>query len=85
MAKYQLDFKYTDWERITFDSKEEFEEAKKLIIEKGYSPSELQDELGELEIEPLYTCEYITPQENGGCSTIEIYEEDKLVYENGKV
>ena len=47
------------------------------------------DELGFVEQETLYdTEEEITPEENGGCSTIEVYENnnpvDDLIWSNGK-
>lgn len=73
-----LDYKATIWFRIPIQSEENLQKVKQKI-EEGFLPSELYNELDiehELgQCEPLYdTEEFITPNENDGQSTIEIYE-----------
>lgn len=70
-----LDFKHTTWSRLYFSDDADVE---KIIdkLEKGFLPSELCDEpeLKFENLERLYdTEEYITPQENQGNPTIELY------------
>lgn len=70
-----LDFKHTTWSRLYFSDDANVE---KIInkLEKGFLPSELCDdpELKFVSSETLYdTEEYITPQENQGNPTIELY------------
>ena len=76
MDKY-LDYKAIIWFRIPIQSEETLQKVKQKI-EEGFLPSELyddsdiQNELGQCE--PLYdTEEFISPNENDGQSTIEIY------------
>ena len=76
MSKY-LDYKATIWGRLYFSDDTDMN---KIIekLEEGYLPSELCDEeLGFTEFESMLdTEEYITPSENEGMSTIEIYEDN---------
>lgn len=74
-----LDYKATVWFRIPIRDKETLNKVKQKI-EKGMLPSELYNdldterELGQCEI--LYdTEEFISPSENDGQSTIEIYSD----------
>lgn len=85
-----LDYKATIWFRIPIRDKETLNKVKQKI-EKGILPSELYNDLDtehELgQCEPLYdTEEFITPNENDGQSTIEIYSDgDKntqMVWDN---
>ena len=74
MAKY-IDFKQKIWARMYFSDDTDINK----IIEKleaGYLPAELADEeLGFTEFESMLdTEEFITPIENDGQSTIEVYE-----------
>ena len=73
-----LDYKATIWFRIPIQNKETLEKVKEKI-QQGMLPSELyndldtEHELGTCEL--LYdTEEFISPNENDGQSTIEIYE-----------
>jgi hypothetical protein len=83
--KYRLDVKYTLWERQTYyvkaDSKEN---ADKLIIDILNDEDVDVDDSYIEECEVLYdTMEYITPEENGGFSTIEVYDGNgSLIYDN---
>lgn len=76
MDKY-LDYKATIWFRIPIQSEEVLQKVKQKI-EEGLLPSELyneldtEHELGQCEL--LYdTEEFISPNENDGQSTIELY------------
>ena len=83
-----IDYKVTVWKRIHFN---ENTNPKKIIqvIEEGGLGDVFDEELGFVEQETLYeTGEEITPEENGGCSTIEVYENDNpaddLIWSNGR-
>lgn len=83
-----IDYKVTVWKRIHFN---ENTNPKKVIqaMEEGGLDDVFDEELGFVEQEILYeTEEEITPEENGGCSTIEVYENnnpvDDLIWSNGK-
>lgn len=79
-----LDYKATVWFRIPLDNKD----ISKIIdrIEKGSLPSELYNDLNELDLgqcEPIYDAEeFMRPCENDGQSTIEIYKDTELIWDN---
>jgi len=83
MAHY-IDYKQTVWERINFYSEEDLLAAKKLL-EEGYQPWEIEENVGNsVEYEVLYdTGTHLTPSENGGQSTVEVYKDDVKIWENG--
>ena len=79
MDRY-LDYKATVWFRIPIQSEENLQKVKQKI-EEGLLPYELYNDLDiehELgQCEPLYdTEEFISPNENDGQSTIELYSGD---------
>lgn len=83
-----VDYKVTLWKRIHFN---ENTDPKKVIqaLEEGGLDDVFDEELGFVEQEILYdTEEEVTPEENEGCSTIEVYENnnpvDDLIWGNGK-
>ncbi|HMT68770.1 MAG TPA: hypothetical protein PKD16_01340 [Saprospiraceae bacterium] len=79
MSKY-IDIKVTIWQRLHFEDAANMQQAIKKL-EKGYLPAELCNvpELEFIECETLFdTEEFITPSENDGQSTIEVYEGENL-------
>jgi hypothetical protein len=86
MNEHYLDYKATVWFRIPIKSKEYLEKVKNMI-ESGDSPSDLyndldiEHEIGECEV-LFETEEFINPEENQNQSTIEIYEDGKLIWRN---
>lgn len=71
-----VDFKITTWERVEVPA--EHEEEIKALIEDGTitSASDMFDHLDGIECEKLtYVDEQMTPEENGGCSTVEVWEQ----------
>ena len=80
-----IDYKVTVWKRIHFN---ENVDSEKVIqaLEEGGLDDVFDDELGFEEQETLYeTAEEITPEENGGYSTIEVYSPvGELIWSNGK-
>lgn len=85
-----LDYKATTWFRIPIQNKQVLEKVKEKI-QQGMLPSELyndldtEHELGACEL--LYdTEEFITPNENDGHSTIEIYKNEdndiQIIWDN---
>lgn len=78
-----IDYKVTIWKRIHFN---ENTDPKKVIqaLEEGGLDDVFDEELGFVEQEILYeTEEEMIPEENDGCSTIEVYEDSKIIYKNG--
>ena len=88
-----IDFKVTLWERVYVPKGKE--EKVKELIKKGLitNGDELYNwfiensETGSEDLinETLYdTTEQLTPEENGGSSTIEAFIDNDIVYENGE-
>jgi uncharacterized protein involved in exopolysaccharide biosynthesis len=76
-----LDYKCTVWRRIHFSEKQN--DVDKILedIKGGYHP-----DIVDAEYETLYdTSEDMTVDENGGSSTIELYDfEGELLFKNGE-
>jgi hypothetical protein len=89
---YSLDIKSTIWERLEFRTEEQMLEVKSKL-ESGELKTALDivdyvyKDNQELHFELLYdTQEFIDPSENGGCSTIEIQnEEGELIFKNANI
>jgi hypothetical protein len=87
----KFDFKVTTWERITIDTDQE---EKVLQAIKNGSINSVDDiytlleQDGDANIETemlLDFCEQMSLVENGGCSTIEVYDDNgEQVFKNGK-
>ena len=83
-----IDYKVTVWKRVHFNENTNLKKVIQVLEEEGLDYV-FDDELGFVEQEILYdTEEEITPEENGGCSTIEVHAEgkfvDNLIWSNGK-
>ena len=83
-----IDYKVTVWKRVHFNENTNPKKVIQVLEEEGFDYG-FDDELGFVEQETLYdTEEGITPEENEGCSTIEVYAEgkfeDNLIWSNGK-
>jgi hypothetical protein len=77
MSKY-LDFKITTWKRLYFKDDQDLDKTISDLY-KGFTPYEIESE----ECEDLCdTEEFIGVNENDGCSTIEIYDNNKLIWDN---
>jgi hypothetical protein len=82
--KYNVDTKYTVWERqyycVKSDSKETADKLVTDILKGEVDDAYLY--VGDCEV--LYdTMDYMTTEENGGLSTIEVYDENfSLIYDN---
>ena len=81
-----IDYKYTTWGRLYFKDESKKDEIIKKL-EEGCLPSELYDDtsLGFNWFEPLGdTAEYISPNENDGSSTIELFESESydVIWDN---
>jgi len=76
-----LDYKCTVWRRIHFSEKQN--DVDKILedIKGGYHP-----DIVDAEYETLYdTSEDMTVEENGGFSTIELFDfEGELIFKNGE-
>ena len=91
MPKFQIQIeeKITIWERIILDIEaDNLEEAKKIAKEK-HEDFENDPEYVNWVSEMLFnTIEQLTPEDNGGCPTLEVYvKHDKgrdLVYQNAE-
>lgn len=91
MSKKYIDYKVTIWRRIHLKDDTDM----KLIVEKiandnpQFNEPDISEEEGFDTDEVQYeTSEFLSISENGGSSTIEIYDnthkENNLIYENGK-
>ena len=83
-----IDYKVTVWKRVHFNENTNPKKVIQVLEEEGFDYG-FDDELGFVEQEILFeTEEEITTEENGGCSTIEVYAQsklvDKLIWSNGK-
>lgn len=83
-----IDYKVITWNRVHFSDDADPKKIIKIIQEKGID-SIFSDDLGFVEQGYLYEAEEkVTVDENGGFSTIEVYENnnpvDDLVWSNGK-
>ena len=83
-----IDYKVTVWKRIHFNENTNPKKIIQVLEEEGLDYV-FDDDLGFVEQEILYdTEEEITPEKNGGSSTIEVYENnnpvDDLIWSNGK-
>ena len=80
-----LDYKATVWFRIPISSEEALEKVLTKVKE-GKTHSDLYNEFEEDEIgqcEPLYDTEtFMDTSMNEGFSTVEIYKNTELIYEN---
>ncbi len=77
-----IDVKVTIWNRIHFQEDADIQKAIAVIENEGIE-SVYDEALGFQEYSPMYeTEENISPQDNEGNSTIEVYEDDKLLWEN---
>jgi hypothetical protein len=83
-----LDFKITSWKRVRIPD-EKVEEVIQKLKEGGCdAPYDLLDEDDDCYIDScgidLECEEPMTVEENGGCSTQELYDnKDKIIYRNG--
>lgn len=82
MLKNFVDIKVTVWNRVHFSDEANMQEVTDLI-KQGNIESIFDEELGFVEQEILYeTEEKMIPEENDGCSTIEVFEDYKIIYKN---
>ncbi|MGC4234569.1 MAG: hypothetical protein QM594_16425 [Niabella sp.] len=78
-----IDIKVTIWNRLSFSDDTNMKEIAKLVEQLGLD--EVIDEArGFIENEPLYETEKeLSPEDNNQRSTIEIYEQEELIWTNG--
>ena len=75
-----VDFKITTWERVEVPKEHEEEILSKIKDGTITSANDMFDHLDDITCEKLTDVdEQMTPQENGGCSTVEVWE-DSLVH-----
>ena len=82
--KNYIDVKVTVWNRIHFTDDTDMS---KLLndIEQGGMEEVTAEARGFVENETLYdTEERLMPEDNGKASTIEVYQDEKLIWENGE-
>lgn len=84
MSKNYVDVKYTIWQRIHFNDDADMDKIVDNIQKTGDVEDLYDDEYGFEENEVLYdTAEFIPAKENQA-STIEVYKNNELIYENWK-
>jgi hypothetical protein len=81
--KNYIDVKVTVWNRFYFNEQTDMKKIADLVQENGMDEV-INDELGFNSSEILFdTMEDMTPEENDGNSTIEIYAGDNPTWNNG--
>lgn len=81
-----VDYKTTIWQRMSFSDDTKKEEIIRRLKEEGLDNIS-EEELGFIENKILYeTEERLTPDENNGCSTVEVLDENnRYIYDNNKL
>ena len=76
-----VDVKVSVWNRLDFDDDADMNEVLSVIPKKGIAA--IYEKFGVIVCKTLYETEQLlTPQENAGSATIEVYEKDKLKWDN---
>ena len=84
MSKNYIDVKYTIWQRLHYSDEADMGKLAEIVEKTGDVNDIVEEEFGFIENEVLFdTEEFITPEENKA-STIEVYKDDKIIYENYK-
>lgn len=88
MANKYVDFKTVVWNRAHFNDDADMEKVKELL-EKGASSNDICDLENGLgftgEWETLLDSEMqLTPEQNEGIQTIEVFEDDEAIWDNSK-
>lgn len=79
-----IDIKVTVRNRLTFSDDTDMAVLVKVIEQFGLKEV-IDDAKGFMESETLYdTEEQLTPEDNGNASTIEVYQNKELIWENGE-
>lgn len=85
MSKFYIDYKTSVWQRAKFKDKKSLDLALKVLQEEGVQ-NIFDEEIGFVENETLFmfeTEEYLAPKDNDGFSTVEVYVDDELIWQNG--
>jgi hypothetical protein len=83
MSDFYIDYKTTIWQRAKFKDEESLNLALEAYNEEGIDFI-FNEEIGFIENEILYdTDSHVHLEENDNCSTVTIWANDKLIYENG--
>jgi hypothetical protein len=79
-----IEIKVTVWNRIRFKDETDMKQLIDIINDNGVEAT-IDDDLGFMECESLYDTEdKMTVAENFGNSTIEVYQDGQLIWENAK-
>jgi hypothetical protein len=80
-----VDFKITTWERIEVPA--EHEDKVKELVQSGAinNSTDMIDYFDDLEVRKIDDVdEYMTVSENGGCATLEVFEDGEPILDNVK-
>lgn len=78
-----VDYKVTTWYKASFDDKVDMQEVIEVIKKEGIG--NIMDMEGLHDNEEIYEVEeFMSVEENEGFSTVEVYDNDKLIWDNGK-
>lgn len=79
-----IDVKVTVWNRLAFSDDTDMTALAKEIEQYGLDEV-IDDSKGFIESETLYdTEEQLTPDDNGKASTVEVYQNKEMIWENGE-
>jgi hypothetical protein len=80
-----FDFKITTWERITVPEEHEQKILEKIKSGEITTSNDIFDLFEDSQMNILSEVEeQMSVEENGGCSTIEVFDGTKRIYQNGK-
>ena len=83
ISKNYVDVKCTVWKRYHFENDTDMEKVKSIIDKDGNINNILDEELGFSESETLFDTETeLDSEDNKGYSTIEVYKESEVIWEN---
>jgi hypothetical protein len=79
-----IDIKVTIWNRMKFSDDADMQKLARLVNTNGIEVV-IDDDLGFQECEVLFdTEEKMTTSKNDSASTIEVFDRDKLIWQNGR-
>lgn len=82
MANNYVDYKVEIWRRAFFTEDADMQKVSE--IAKENLESIFDEDLGFIEVDYIFETEnYLSPEENDNQSTIDVYEEDKEIWNNG--
>lgn len=82
--KNYVDYKVTEWKRASFKDNADMQAVADMIKSGDFDNIFELDDFQDLSyVDGIYD-EVMDPEENDGQNTIEVYKDEKIIYQNGK-